>query len=197
MEISLINSKGVFIKAKQISIAIDPFTQNLNLDLDGKTPDVILSSKSFLELSDLPENVKYFSWPGEYSVQGVSIMSHFQDEEEQNEDNKSNVFVINLDGIKIAYIYNLKKELHSDLIEKIGNIDLLILEPTNQDKIFNNTMEEIDPSAILPIFNPEAEGAKEAFFQKQGFNIPETKEKININSRSDFASDKMDILLLK
>jgi hypothetical protein len=197
MEITAINSKGIFIKGKQASIAIDPLNDQFELDLQGKKPDIILSSKSFVEVPEVTTDVKYFSWPGDFEVKGVSIYSLVQYPEEQDEDKKYNVLVIGIDGLRLAYIRNLSKEMHSDLIEKIGDIDLLVISAADDEKVVTNTLEEIEPKALLPLISKTDLKLKEGFFQKQGLTIPEEQDKITINSRSDFQADKMGIYLLK
>ncbi len=194
MEITKINSKGVFIKGKNGSVAIDPFNPDFSLDLQGKKPDIILASKTFLEIPELEENMILFSWPGEFEANGIAINAHIQYPEEKDEDNKKNVFTATIDGLKICYLRTLTAEMHSDLIEKIGDIDLLIMPANNQEKISTNTLEEIGPNGILPI---DFDGSLDAFLKQHGLTAPDPEEKISLSSRADFKSDKIDVFLLK
>ncbi len=196
MEITKVNEHGVLIKGKQASIAIDPLNENFELQLEGKTADIILASKAFLEVENPPQDAKVFSWPGEYEVKGVSISAYIEYPEEKDEDRKFLVFSFIVDGLRICYLKDLSAELHSDLIEKLGDVDLLILPTSDKDKVVNNTLEEIGPNGILPITFPADQVQADAFFQKQSLTAPEKQDRIVINSRADFKSDKLDIFLL-
>ncbi|MCC6643450.1 hypothetical protein IT411_01760, partial [Candidatus Peregrinibacteria bacterium] len=85
----------------------------------------------------------------------------------------------------------------SDLIEKIGDIDLLIFPNSGDEKVWQPTIEEIEPKAVLPL---EVDGGNlsiDALFSKIGLVKPEAEDKISLKSKSDLRSDQMGVFLLK
>ena len=92
---------------------------------------------------EVPEEGK-ISWPGEYDIEGIAIhgIAH--------NDGAQVSYVIEYEGTRSAF---LSSPLHdwTDLeLEKLGNIDVLVV-PSDDAKIVQKLVDEVDPRVLFPI----------------------------------------------
>jgi hypothetical protein len=195
MDISKLKDQGLLIKTKLGSLAVNPLLQGSKIPADVTGCDFILSSRPELETEKFGDNKRLFSWPGEYEIKGIAI--HAKPIDVYTNDEKSSLlFVIYSEDEKICYIPEIKKELTSDLIEGIGDVDLLIFPVKGDMKIWESTVEEIEPKAILPLTVAEDGFSVDAFLAKIGLVKPAEQEKLSIKSKSDLPSEQMSVFLL-
>lgn len=195
MEITKLPDQGILIKTKLATLAIDCFTQAEKLSPGAEKADFALSSRPFLKLEKLAAENRVFSWPGEYEVKGVAVNAQVLGEIKPGEP-QSLLFVVHSEPFSFCYLPELKKELHSDLIEKIGDIDLLIFTVSGDEKILVSTLEEIEPKAILPLSSPENPLAVDLLIQKLGLEKSPDSAKIVFKTKSDFNTEKMAVYSL-
>lgn len=192
MEISLLSDRGLYFQGKDGVFAINPFNEKDQLDFAGKKPDFLLVSEKLKEIPELEENnPRLFSWPGEMEMKGIAVDAHLQ-----YEDKNALCFIINIDHLRICYLSDIKDAVHSDLVEKIGDIDLLIFPMGNQEKFIHDLIEEVEPKAILPLNSSSEPVSHHAFFSKIGLTTPEISKSIKFNSKSELGSEKIQIFLL-
>ena len=104
------------IKGKSATIVTDPF------ELGTKLPKLkaeIVSLSSEEKTTEVEGEPKLLDWPGEYEVSDVAI------EALQPEGEESNTFIFAIDGIKICHLGYLSHELHDDVLDHIGDVDIL------------------------------------------------------------------------
>ena len=195
MDIIKLKDGGLLLKTKGADIALDPLLKGTKLPADAASADFGLSTKPEAELQTYGESGRFFSWPGEYEVKGVAVHAHPVAENDQKTQNPL-LFVIYSDFGKICYLPEIKAELHSDLIEAIGDVDLLVFPASGSDKIWHSTIEEIEPKAILPVTYPDSSISIDAFLSKLGQAKPEATDKVSIKNKSDLRIDQISIFLL-
>lgn len=195
MEISKLQSNGLLIKTKNANLAINPFDAKGKVSSEAAGCDFALSSNPFQEKERIAGEKRIFSWPGEYEVKGVAVHA-FPIAEADPAVQPDLLYVVYSDSFKFCYLPKLKKELHSDLIEKIGDIDLLIFPAEGDQKIWQETIEEIEPKAILPLATDDNPTAADQLITKLGLAKSEPAAKLTFKSKSDFSSDKMGLFLL-
>jgi hypothetical protein len=192
MEISLLSDRGLYFQGKDGTFAINPFDQKGQLDFAGKKPDFLLVGEKLKEIPELEENnPRLFSWPGEMEMKGIAVEAHLQYPE-----HSALCFIIHLDHLRICYLSEIKEAIHSDLVEKIGDIDLLIFPMGNQDKYIHDLIEEVEPKAILPLNSAAEPVSHHAFFSKIGLTTPDISKSIKLTSKSDLGVGKIDVFLL-
>ena len=118
-----------------------------------------LKAKSGVAITDLSgpviesltgENIKSFTGPGEYEVAGISIIGVKIDD--------SNVFVYEVDDLRICHLGNISKKLPEAKISLLGDIDILLL-PINDESI--EITQQIENYYIIPYgYKSEDELAK-------------------------------------
>lgn len=195
MEISKLKDGGLMVKTKDANFTINPQIKDGKLPSDVLPTDFTLSSEPNLETQLYGDHGRLFSWPGEYEVKGIAVHAHpiaTNDQKTQN----SLLFIIYTDSAKVCYVPELKEEMHSDLIEKIGDVDLLIFPASNNDKVWHETIEEIEPKSILPLSNAENSVSMDAFLAKIGQAMPEATDKISLKSKNELRSDLVSVFLL-
>jgi hypothetical protein len=189
MEITRLSDSGLSLKTKQANFAlISNTSKSSNFD---SNLDFVLATDLFQEVEKFGQESRLFSWPGEYEVKSVAVHAIIAEEE-----GKSLLFVIYADDFKICVLPKLKQELHSDLIEKIGDVDLLIVNAETDEKVLRATIEEIEPKAILPVSANANSTEEDHLITKLGLTKSEAQNKLNIKSKSDLRSDQMGAYLL-
>jgi hypothetical protein len=194
MEISKLKDQGLLIKTKSGNLAINPAVKAGKLPAELSGCDFILSSDPELNLDKL-EDKRVFSWPGEYEIKGIAV--HARPVSIYNNNQKSPLlFVIFSDEEKCCYIPEITEKLSSELIEVIGDVDVLMFPAHGDEKLWHSTIEEIEPKAILPIFSEKSLVSAEAFLSKAGLVKPAEQDKVVIKSRSALEGDHMSVFLL-
>lgn len=193
MDISKLKSQGLLISGKSGSLAIDPEIKKESVAADSA--DFAVTSAGALEYEKFSGEKRIFSHPGEFEVNGIAVHA-FPVDEVTTKSVPPLLFVIYVDQIKLCYLPTLSKELHSDLIEKIGDVDMLIFPNSGEEKILQPTIEEIEPKSLLPI---EVEGGNlsiDSLLSKIGQTSTEAKDKISIKTKADLRSDQMAVYRL-
>src|SRR3989339_646183 len=103
--------------------------------LKGKTASIITDFSSFKV--EVEKAVKMeISEPGEYEVGGISVLGM--------QFGENIIFVFEIDGLRIAYLGDFKKDLTDTQISELGNIDILIIFE-GREKIIG----QIDPYFVI------------------------------------------------
>ncbi len=87
-------------------------------------------------------NKKIISWPGEYDFAGISVRGVGQEAGRQVS------YVCNTENIRIAFIDGPILDWTDSDIEKIGDIDVLVVAADNPKKVLA-LVEAVDPRVII------------------------------------------------
>jgi L-ascorbate metabolism protein UlaG (beta-lactamase superfamily) len=157
----------------KITIITDPFDKSLRLTPPRCSAEIVSISHDHYDHN----NVKTISGepfiierPGEYDVRGVFIegINSFHDSSKGEERGISTIYAINVEGLRICHLGDIgQKELSSNQIDKIGDIDILMIpvggiftiDASEAVKIIN----QIEPSIVIPMH----------------YKLPKIKEKLN------------------
>jgi L-ascorbate metabolism protein UlaG (beta-lactamase superfamily) len=121
---------------------------------------------------------KTITGPGEYEVSGISIMAYKNDE--------SVVYVYEAEGLCIANLGDLDNVLSEDLIEKIGDVDILIINSVA--KVTTDIISKIEPYFVIV---PE-----ENIFKDAGF-VSENLPKFSIKKEDILESENTKVIVLE
>ena len=105
----------------------------------ANTADIVLLSQPIPE-EETAANI--LSWPGEYNESGVSVhgIGH--------EDGQQVSYVMELDGVRCAFLSSPLREWTDRQIESVGDIDVLVL-PAEEAKIAQKLIDEFDPRVLI------------------------------------------------
>jgi Beta-lactamase superfamily domain len=195
MEISKLKDQGILVKTKDVTFAIDPLLNPDKLPEEVESCDFILSTQPEHKKEKFGDGKRVFSWPGEYEVKGVAV--HAKPGNGYNNEHKSPLFfILFTEEGKYGYLPALEKEISPEMIESIGDLDLLMFPSVGDEKFWHNTIESIEPKSILPIEQAEGGISMDTLLAKIGVEKPEAQNKITIKNKSDFNEEKMIAFLL-
>lgn len=185
------------IKGKDATIVTDPF-EGLGTKLPKFKADIVsLSGEG--EIAELDEGAKVLNWPGEFEVSNVAIESICPLGE------SFNIFIFALDGIKICHLSYLSHELTEELVNQIGEVDILMIPVGGSEvlegKAAQKVVEAIEPRVVIPMLYAATEtklkiGGAQDFLKAMGKTDVAPLEKYSIGSRSALPEDRMEFVML-
>jgi hypothetical protein len=90
------------------------------------------------------------SWPGEYDIQEIAIRGIGQN------DGGLVSYSLEMEGVRVAFLPAPLQEWKDHELELLGDIDILIL-PSNNAKLVQKLVDEIDPRILIPVPNGDKE----------------------------------------
>lgn len=113
-----------------------------------------LTLKTISNPASFDEDFKVLDAPGEFDIDGVFIKG-FQVASESTADFLKIVFSIQgLDDLSLAFLGHLSETLESNLIERLGHVDLLFLpvgdKPYLSVESAAKLVKQIDPKIVIP-----------------------------------------------
>jgi len=157
------------LKSKVATVVTDPYDPKMvGFKYPKVSADIVSISHEHGDhnQADLISGItKIVDGPGEYEIMGVSFMgfSTFHDDKNGNLRGKNTVYVIEIDGLRLAHLGDLGHTLNQDLLGSMGNIDILMIPVGGEFTIGPSQATEIvramEPNVVLPMH-----------YQMQGLN---------------------------
>lgn len=197
-------------KNNHISIVIDPFDNTTGLRVPKLQADIVLVSHDHYDHN----NVKAVSGdyltidtPGEYDVKTSFIQGipSFHDNSQGAERGNNTIYTIKAEEIKLCHLGDLgQKELSSEQLDKIGDVDILMI-PIGGIYTINGEqaakiIAQIEPKIIIPMHYqiPKLKIKLDKIDKfLKGLNIKklETLPKLSIRKK-DISSEEVKIIVL-
>jgi len=198
MEISWLGHSCFLIIGKEKTIITDPCHPDLGYRLDEPEADIVTLSHfhhghSYIEgIVDDPKQIKS---PGEYEIGGIFItgISTFHDNNKGDLRGKNTIYIIEMDEITLCHLGDLGHPLSPQLVEELGDVDILFLPVGEVSTIPVETAVEIvrqlEPSVVIPMhYKTEAFTGNlsplDKFLDKMRIRELEAKPKLSITSSS-------------
>ncbi len=149
------------IKTRSATVVTDPYDPKMvGLKYSPGEADIVTVSHNHADhnQSRLVGGVKkVIEGPGEYEILGVSILGFpsFHDDKKGTQRGKNTIYVIEADGLRLAHLGDLGHTLSEELVEDLGDIDILMI-PTGGNFTISpqsavSVVQDIEPSIILPM----------------------------------------------
>lgn len=148
MEISYLGNFEYLLKHKGVKVLIRPTGTTIESDSEPIT----------------------ISGPGEYEVKGVLIAGFKGDE-------KNTIYTYDLDGIRAAYLGEMKQKLIDKQLDWLDGVDVLLISAQGVDLV-----KQIGPSLVIPIDNQD-KAKTEEFVKTIGLEAKREK-KLVVNKLS-------------
>lgn len=172
---------------------------NSSFEVRGKKATTVVDNGEIGVL----ESGKSFTWPGEYEVKEVPIIalsawtkSKSKEETEGAKGDETMIIHFIVDGIRCCHLGKLGHVLPSDMVNKIGDVDVLMIEfgaGTNLDnKKAIEVIESIEPRSVVAM----GKNANAVAFKEIGAEGVSPQDKFVIKSQSDLPDDKRVYVLL-
>lgn len=184
------------LKGKDANVVTDPYDRTAaGLKLPKLNADVVVANADFSlhhGISDI-SGAKVFDWPGEYEakniiIQGIPAHNRPREKEDGKEETAEPVIIytIQIDGFKVCHLSNLGHKLTPEMLEAIGDVDILLIPVGGIDCLdaakAHEVIEQLDPRVVVPMYY-HVPGVKmklaelEAFLKEVGIHSP-VKEKV-------------------
>lgn len=184
-----------------IQIITDPYSGAKELRAEIVT--ISHQTPNHNNLGAVSGNPKVLDWPGEYEIEGIAITGISANDEKKLQENIIFKFII--DRIRICHLGDFNKKLTDELLDKIGNIDILIIPVGGGNSLTaeeaKEVIEEIDPRIIIPMHylmedqDTELKPVQD-FLRKMGKGEIEAQNIFKI-TRSQLPEDKSEIIILE
>ena len=186
------------IKGKEQTIITDPCHPSLGYHLGQRKADIVTLSHlhpghSYIEaITNSPKKIK---GPGEYEIGGVFItgIASFHDDKKGSLRGKNTIYVIEMDEMTLCHLGDLGHALDAQLVEELGEIDIVFLPAGEVSTIPVDTAVEIvrqlEPPIVIPMhYKTEAFTGNlsplDKFLNAMKIREPETKPKLSVTSSS-------------
>jgi len=200
-------------KNNQVSILIDPFDEKIGLKLPKVLEaDILLITHNHEDHNNIKavsKNPFLIAGPGEYDVKNIFIQGipSFHDDSQGKERGENTIYIIDAEDIRICHLGDLgQKELTDEQLEKIGEVDILMIPVggifTIAAKEAPKIMAQIEPRITIPMHYavPNLKIAKldslDKFLKTLGIKSLEPLPKLSIKKK-DILPEEAKILVLK
>ncbi|MFH1841304.1 MAG: MBL fold metallo-hydrolase [Candidatus Nealsonbacteria bacterium] len=148
-------------KNGQVSVAIDPFDEATGLKVPSFAADILLITHDHHDHNN-KKSIKgtpfLVEGPGEYEVKEIFIQGipSFHDDAEGKQRGQNVIYTIETENMRLCHLGDLgQKELTDEQIEKIGDIDILMIPVggvyTISSKEALKIISQIEPRIIIPM----------------------------------------------
>jgi L-ascorbate metabolism protein UlaG (beta-lactamase superfamily) len=203
---------SIRIEAKQgeteATLLTDPYPNESGLRFPRTTePDLLVLShqdRSRFNIEGVGGTPFIVSDPGEYEVKG--IFAHgIQDPEAEKDAMRPIVYRFDAEGISLAFLGQLKRQLTTHEVEQLGDIDILLLPVGGGDVLDSKsaveTISTIEPRIVVPLYydTPGVKaklGTVDAFCKQMGVCKREDATKLKI-SKKDLPAEDVVIWVLE
>ena len=161
MELTYLGHSSFRLKGKNVSLVTDPFDPAMvGLKYPRVQADIVTVShdhKDHNNIKAISQVEKIVDGPGEYEIQGVSIVGvkSYHDNKKGTLRGKNTVFVIEFDGLRIAHLGDLGHKLSERILGEMGTIDILLIpvggEYTIGPSEAGEVVRSLEPKIIIPM----------------------------------------------
>ena len=211
MEITYIGHSCFKIKGKELTIVIDPYNpEDVGYKLPKLEADVLLISHEHAD-HNYKEGVTGYRLlidaPGEYETKDTFVygIETFHDNKDGAERGKNIMYLIEMDGFNILHTGDLGHELSKETLEKIPNVDVLLVAVggvvTIDAKGASDIISELEPGFVIPMHYYENEkteklGKLEKFLDEMGADgKAKREEKLKLSNKNDIPEETTVVVL--
>ena len=214
MDIVYLGHSSFRLKGKNAAVVTDPFDPKMvGLRYSGVEGDIVTISHNHGDHNQaaLVKNVKKtVMGPGEYEIMGVSILgfASFHDDAKGEKRGVNTIYVFEMDDLRLCHLGDLGHELSEDLVESLGDIDVLFVpvggEFTIGPESAVKVVQAVEPAITIPMhyqapgLNPESFKALapvDDFLKEVGLTV-ERLPKLSIR-KEDLGEDQKVVVLEK
>ena len=214
MEIKFVGHSCFEIKGKDISLVIDPYDEKVGYKLPKLSAEVLLISHDHFDHNNKKGVSDYkllIDGPGEYETSGVFIYGRATYHDTKNGESRGDntIYLVNIDGFDILHLGDLGHELSQSTMEKISNVDVLMIPVggnyTVDAKTATKVISALEPGIVIPMHykTDDLTGVKDIdgidkFLDEMGIENGDKQgiDKLVIKSKSDIP-EETEVVILK
>jgi L-ascorbate metabolism protein UlaG (beta-lactamase superfamily) len=175
MDISYLGHSSFRLKGRFATLVCDPYdSQMVGFKFPKLSADVVTISHNHGDhnKSEFVKDTEFvIKEPGEYEIKGVSIVgiAAFHDDKNGSIRGKNNIFIYEIDGLRIAHLGDLGHKLSEKILDSMGEIDIVMI-PTGGEFTVGpaeaaDIVRDIDPWIVIPM-HYQSEGINPNSFSK-------------------------------
>lgn len=171
------------LKGEQISLVIDPFDETIGLKVPKLEASILIITHDHCDHNNtkaIKGDPFLITGPGEYEIKEIFIkgIPVFHDDSQGKERNKTTIFIIEKEEMRLCHLGDIgQKELTPDQLEKIGNIDILMIPVggvyTISGKEASKIISQLEPKIVIPMH----------------YQIPKLKMKLKLEDLDEFLKE--------
>jgi L-ascorbate metabolism protein UlaG (beta-lactamase superfamily) len=197
-------------KDGHVNVVIDPFDESCGLKVPKMEADILLVTHQHKDHNNkkaVSGNPFLVETPGEYEVKEVFVqgIESFHDSSQGKEKGSNTIYVIEAEDLRICHLGDLgQKELTSEQVEQIGDIDILMIPVggnfTIDSKEAVKIMSQIEPNITIPMhydipkLNIKLDGV-DKFLKTMGVKKLDASPKLSIKKK-DIVPEEARIVIL-
>lgn len=218
MDISWHGMSCVSFKGKNATVVTDPYdSKETGLKLPKLSGEIFLANIDFQRHHGVgafsKEGANVFDWPGEYEakniiVQAVAAFDRPREKESNKKDDAQSalIFSMVIDGFRICHLSNLGHKLTPEMIEAIGDVDILLVPVGGVGCLdaqkAHEVIEQLDPRVVIPMYY-KIPGVTlplkeiDAFIKEVGIEKSDGEKVWKLQSRSQLPQDSTEFKILE
>lgn len=159
MEISYLGHASFRLKGKNVTVVTDPYGEKLGKFPDEARADIVTVSHDHFDHNNtrLLSSAFIVNGPGEYEIKGVAItgVATWHDDKSGAERGPNTVYVMDIDGVKLAHLGDLGHKLTEKQLEEMGSIDVVLVPVggvyTIDAATAGEVVKQVDPWVVIPM----------------------------------------------
>jgi L-ascorbate metabolism protein UlaG (beta-lactamase superfamily) len=183
------------IKGKEIVVITDPCDPSLGYSLSKLQADIVTLSHSHrghAYTEAVTSEFKAIRGPGEYELKGAFItgIATFHDSDRGSKLGKNTVYLLEIEGMKLCHLGDIGHLPDSELVEALGDVDVLFLPVGGVSTITGSTAAEIvrhlGPKVAIPMHYKTPALLKDLepadrFYKELGIKEVVSRPKLSVN----------------
>ncbi len=211
MEITALGHAGFRIRAKDVTIVIDPPSSEFGFSLKGITADIVCITHNHPghnNAQGVGGAPRILRGPGEYEIGGAlsTGLRAFPDNQHGAERGGNTIYIIHLEDITICHMGDLGHPLVAAQKLEVAGSDILMIpvggHTTIDAKIAAEIIGEIEPAIVIPTHYVEGMGKMapvpldpvEKFYQVMGMTVSEPLTKLTVTRSTIPAQTQITLL---
>jgi L-ascorbate metabolism protein UlaG (beta-lactamase superfamily) len=148
------------IKGKEVTVMTDPYPPGLGYSLGRPQANVVTVSHphpGHSYTNGVNGEYKVIKGPGEYELKDIYItgIATWHDADKGQKLGQNTIYILEMEGVTLCHLGDLGHQLSSELLEKVGDIDVLFLPVGGVSTIGGATAAEIvrrvTPKVAVPM----------------------------------------------
>ncbi len=198
MEITWLGYSCFRIKGSRTTVVTDPYAPNLGYSLGKPAARIVTVSHQHAAhsyVAGVDGQPRAINGPGEYEIGDVLIigMATYHDQTEGKERGKNTVYLMDIDEVAVCHLGDLGHALTSGQVEKLGNVDVLLLPvggvTTIDAAVAAQIVRQLEPKVVIPMHYKTAELNRELeplekFLKEMGVKETNSQPKLSVSRSS-------------
>ena len=173
MDITYLGHSSFKLKGKTTTVVTDPYDEKCGKFPKDVEAEIVTVSHDHGDhnRADLVKSPEFIvKGPGEYEIKGVSVVGipTWHDDKSGAERGPNTVYVIEMDGLRIAHLGDVGHKLAQEQLDEMGAVDVLLVPTggkfTIDAKVAAEVVRQVDPWVVIPM-HYQQEGLDKKLFE--------------------------------